>query len=104
MVLVVSASYMRYVSERHFTIAANISCGAHENAPCFISDDPSSIGVDGPYKKVYIPASDAPACLEEHGCEQFSCPRGVACDIEYCNEGTVEIGETCATSSPEQSP
>jgi hypothetical protein len=48
-----------------------------------------------PYKKIEIKERYAPACLQEHTCETFSCNDLTDCTETTCSEDTLEEGEFC---------
>lgn len=91
--------YKQYVLDRNFVLEVATACGATEPGDCFIaiceSEDPSDCDTTL-YKKVNIIARDAPKCLEEHTCADFSCNGIASCNITYCNDDSIEDGEECA--------
>lgn len=98
-VSVVGYRYQQYVFERNFTLQVNGPCDPATNT-CFISDcspevDPACDTT--PYEKILVTANEAPACLEEHTCTDFSCEGKTGCEIAYCDADSVEGGEQCST-------
>ncbi|HEX7651261.1 MAG TPA: hypothetical protein VF439_00895 [Candidatus Paceibacterota bacterium] len=99
LLVVVAYRYEEYVQLRNFTLVVNGPCdpAAHD---CFVSDcstddDPSCDTT--PYDKIEITDNQAPACLEEHACTEFSCPADSdSCSITYCSADALEDGETCS--------
>lgn len=87
----------QYVIQRNFVMVANAFCDP-ESEECFVMDcDPETDEeCDAtPYKKVSILASEAPACLQEHTCETFSCDGLSSCEITTCDDESLEEGEAC---------
>lgn len=95
--IVVGYRYKQYYLDRNFLIEVNTVCDIEsENcfvADCSIEEDPDCD--DTPYKKVKILANEAPACLEEHTCEVFSCEEKENCSVIYCSDESLEDGERC---------
>lgn len=98
LLVVVGYRYEQYVISRNFIIQVNTSCDpAKEN--CFISDCSPEDDLscpDGPYKKVEILSADAPRCLQEHQCTEFTCDGIRDCKITYCAADILEDGESCS--------
>lgn len=99
-IMVVAYRYHQYMTLGNYTIEVNTSCNS-ANEDCFVSDcteadlecDPS------PYKKVQIIAHEAPKCLEEHTCEDFTCIASMSsCTIVHCSSESLSEGEVCATT------
>lgn len=95
---VVGFRYHQYVIERNFVLAVNAPCNP-ETESCFAwaCDPEEDEECDlTPYKKVEIIANEAPQCLEEHACEEFSCdPESETCSVTYCEDETIEEWEMC---------
>jgi hypothetical protein len=87
--------YYEYINQRNFLLDVNVSCNP-ETESCFVADCESGPDCDEtPYKKVEIIAHDAPACLEEHSCETFSCSGLVNCTVTTCSDNSLADGEKC---------
>jgi hypothetical protein len=93
--------YEEYLVKRNFIMVANVPCDPSTEA-CFALDcDPGDAECEAtPYKKAEILASEAPACVEEHTCESFSCDGASSCSVTYCAEDTLEDGELCVEPEP----
>ena len=89
--------YHQYIISENFILYLNGPCDVSIES-CFVWDcdilDPECDA--SPYKKIEIIAKDAPACLEEHVCEEFSCNGLDNCRATYCSEDTLEEEERCA--------
>lgn len=99
LIAIVGYRYQQYVVDHNFKLKVNTSCDPTTEA-CFQADcDPASDAEcdTSPYKKVSILAKEAPACLEEHSCEAFTCDGKASCSISYCSESEVSDGEVCTT-------
>lgn len=82
--------YEEYIIRKNYIIQVNTACDKTSEF-CFTEDD--SIF----YKKVTIRAKDAPSCLQEHNCSNFSCDSLISdCRIEYCSNNTKAESETCS--------
>jgi len=97
-VAIVVFRYQQYVVDRVYPIEANLACDPALHA-CFVADcspadDPECDLT--PYEKVSISAHDAPACLEAHTCDAFTCEGRRGCAIIYCSEAALAEGETCS--------
>ncbi len=98
MLAIVGFRYEQYVIERNFDVIANTVCDP-QIEECFVLDcDPDTDEECDvtPYKKVAIIANQAPQCLFEHSCEEFSCDGRASCEITYCTEEALEEGELCS--------
>lgn len=88
--------YDQYVVEKNFVIEVNTSCSVGE-LNCFVAS--CAAGEEGcdktPYKKVTIKDFEAPQCLEEHTCQDFSCDGKASCSAAYCSEDSLADGEEC---------
>jgi hypothetical protein len=98
--------YDQYVVQKNFLLEVNAVCNPASEA-CFVADcsptdDPFCDTT--PYKKVEILASEAPACLEEHTCESFSCDGIERCSITYCLDEIKEDWESCTEIVPAETP
>ncbi len=107
---VIGYRYYDYVVQRNFLLEVNVTCDPATDT-CFVMDcvpaeDPFCDIT--PYKKVELLASEAPACLEEHACEAFSCGASESCTETFCSDDTREEWEICTdasfTSAPEEAP
>ncbi len=100
-VLTVVFRYEEYAVRKNFILYSYASCDP-ASASCFQTDcDPSDEMCDTtPYLKVSLPAAAADHCLLEQDCESFSCDGITGCDISYCSESTLEVGEICAEAEP----
>lgn len=96
---VVAYRYYEYVYRQNFLLETNISCDP-ATASCFVADCLSEIECDKtPYEKIEILARDAPKCLEEHDCENFSCTEINSCKVTYCSTDSLTEGEKCVTNN-----
>ena len=97
--LVVLNRFDQYYLKKNFLLKVNTGCNP-ASEQCFVSDcsaaDPECD--QSPYKKIEILAAQAPACLEEHQCQTFSCGGLSQCQVTYCSTGTMEEGERCVTT------
>jgi hypothetical protein len=96
--VLVGYRFYDYAIGKNFTIDIYTDCNPAEHS-CFLLEDlDMGYGIeDGPYERVSIVSKHAPACLEEHSCEDFTC-EGLpeeSCTITYCSEDTVGEGEVC---------
>ena len=98
---VYASNFVRYFALKNYDLYTFTSCNPDVHS-CFVTD-PDFTGFVfyvAPYAKVEIPASIAPACLDEHTCENFSCDgRGEGCVITYCSEDVLEEGEICTNAN-----
>jgi hypothetical protein len=97
LLLVAGYRYKKYIIDKDFIINVSTACNISTER-CFIADcspnDDSECDVT-PYKKVEILAAVASACLGEHTCENFSCESSENCNITYCSEENLDVGEKC---------
>lgn len=106
LVLLVSVTrFYQYKVNDNYVLLANVACDP-EVESCFVWD----CDLDEPdcdrssYKKVEILASEAPACLEEHGCENFSCDYSSSCKVIECADVYLEEWEICIMPEPSAIP
>ena len=97
---VVGYRYYQYVYMRNFILDVNVACDPVKES-CFTADcnasDPSCDTTT--YKKVEILAHNAPKCLEEHSCQNFSCDSINSCKISTCSTDSLADGEKCANAN-----
>lgn len=99
--VIVGHNFYRYYIDRNYVITAITACDP--SAPCFQMDsenaDPNfQIPL---YSKVEVDAADAPHCLDEHACTDFSCAGARhTCMITYCSADTTDDGESCVSAQP----
>lgn len=94
----VASRYYHYVNQRDFLLKANTACDPAVHACFIMACEAGDADCDpGPYEKVEVLAQDAPACLEEHRCQAFSCDARPGCAIHYCALDNLAAGETCTT-------
>lgn len=97
---IVGYRFDRYYIANDYTVDVFTTCDTSIHN-CFISDasvaDPTYQAE--PYEKVEINAGDAPYCLEEHTCTNFSCGTIASCTIAYCTADTTDSGESCSSLS-----
>jgi hypothetical protein len=87
--------YYEYVYQKNFLLDVNTTCDPKINN-CFIFNCESGPDCSNmPYKKIEIIAKDAPKCLEEHTCENFSCGGIENCSVTYCSDNILSDGELC---------
>lgn len=92
---VIVGRYQGYVIDRDYPLQTTTSCDPDTNT-CFLSGcQPGADLSCEPYAKVEVLARDAPACLEEHACERFTCEGRVGCSVSFCSGTAVEDGERC---------
>lgn len=92
---VIVGRYQGYVVGGDFLLQTKMSCDPGA-AACFVSDCQPGADLNcEPYAKVEVLARDAPACLEEHACETFSCGGRLGCSVSYCSDAALEGGERC---------
>jgi len=105
LLVVVAYRYEGYVHLRDFTLVVNGPCDP-ETHNCFVSDCSPDDDPDcdtTPYDKVEITDNQAPACLEEHTCAEFSCPADAEdCSVTYCAADALEDGEACSTPDSDE--
>lgn len=95
--VVIGHNFYRYFVAKDYIVHAFIECNPI-NHSCFKADNETSSPVfkTNPYAKVEILSINAPPCLEEHTCRNFSCEsKDGSCHIIYCSENSVEEGENC---------
>jgi hypothetical protein len=91
-------NYNQYYILKDYPVYALTPCDPSVHS-CFLIDEELAFFSTqaGPYSKVEIHASDAPACLDEHTCVDFSCEgMGASCSMTFCSEETKEEGEYCS--------
>ncbi len=105
LIAVIWYRYDQYVLAKNYMMLSTASCDpAFES--CFAADCEGLEETEcdtTPYAKVTVLAADAPQCLFEHSCEDFSCEGKEQCEFTYCAEDTLEEGEICV-STPEEPP
>ena len=99
LLVVTGYRYKEYVIDKNFLLKVNTSCNP-ETEKCFIADESlvDENSDNPPYKKVEVMYRDAPLCLEEHDCTNFSCATGLnenECRVVYCSQDSLEDGEKC---------
>jgi len=92
---------LRYYLNKGYPIHAVIACNPTMHT-CFVADPATADPAyqTEPYAKVVIDNANAPKCLDEHTCTDFSCIGITGCSIEYCSASTTEDGESCSTQAP----
>lgn len=100
-IFVAGHNFNRYFIQRNYSLSVFTSCDV-EKFDCFVADpevgDPTY--QSGPYSKVEIVAKFAPACLDEHTCQNFTCDGfSEGCKITYCSEDSKEEGESCSSEN-----
>jgi len=99
LVFIIGFKYNDYFIGQNYLTVNAVSCDP-ETEECFqydctdwCDDVGSLIFYDGtPYKKLKIMAYDAPVCLEDMTCLDFTCADTDApCETIYCSEETVNI-------------
>lgn len=89
-----------YYIDRNYILSVYTNCDASVNN-CFVADPEfADQGFQaGAYEKVEITARYAPACLEEHTCQDFSCNQFPDnCSVTYCSDDSIEEGEACSNA------
>jgi len=102
--MIIGHNFWRYYAVRDFRVHAFIQCNPKEQK-CFVANpdiaDPAF--QSNPYAKVDMLATNAPPCLEEHTCSNFSCEHVLgACTISYCSDTSKEDGEECVGLNPRE--
>jgi hypothetical protein len=95
-VIAFATRFADYVWAKNTVLEVYAPCDTTTES-CFISDEENA-WLDfqlEPYKKIQIVERDAPFCLEEHNCTEFSCAGIENCHEELCDESTIEEGEFC---------
>ena len=94
--IVVANRYEQYVVRENFTLTLTSSCEP-ASEQCFDPNSAAGIALfeDTPYKKVTIIARNAPPCLEEHTCSDFTCTGIAGCSITYCSPTNAADDEGC---------
>jgi hypothetical protein len=97
-ILVSGFKFNQFFIEKDFTLLVNLDCDpAMERCfalDCSSMDDPECDDV--PYKKLETWAGNAPSCLLERTCLDFSCPLNDAlCSVTYCSSENIESWEKC---------
>ena len=87
----VAYRYLEYTQEKNFIVFAQLPCNSLiEN--CFVVEDSAT------FKKVSVSAKDAPHCVYEGDCENFSCDSMSECQITYCSNEILLDGESCVSN------
>jgi hypothetical protein len=97
MLIIVGNNFYRYYIIKNYSVHVFVKCDPEKHS-CFTADpdtaDPAFQNKF--YAKVEMLSTNAPACLEEHTCEDFSCDELAGpCNIEYCSSDTISDGENC---------
>jgi len=97
-IILVAYNFRRYYIAKDYSIYAFTACDPAQHS-CFQADPDTADPTfqSGYYAKVEMEAVYAPACLDEHTCENFSCDNIASCKITYCSSDTIEPGETCSS-------
>jgi hypothetical protein len=90
--ITVGIKYMQFYIYKDFTFLTQVDCNPATEA-CFKlleenqDFETNIIYYDGsPYKYVEMPATIAPACLEETTCQDFTCDQvGGGCETYFCD-------------------
>ncbi len=95
---IIFVRFKEYTIERDFNVFSYVPCDSvFEN--CFrtvcADDSPDCEIID--YKKIIISAKIAPQCVYEHDCSSFSCDALENCNVVYCDDATLEEGESCTS-------
>ena len=104
--VVIGFKYDQFFLHKDYTFRTEVNCDP-ATEKCFRTvcdgecEKSAQIFSDGsPYKYVEMPASHAPACLEEETCLDFTCPTGdTTCTTKYCTDDALGEGEACATTT-----
>jgi len=99
-IIVLGHNFYRYYLEKSYIVNAVSVCDPQQHS-CFEAD-PNVPNPDLPipvYEKIEVTAADAPACLDEHSCPNFSCVNAHGtCTITYCSTDNLEDGEACSST------
>ncbi len=103
-ICVVANRFYQYYINKNFLVEVNAVCDP-KTETCFSPTcESDELGCEpAPYKKVEILYKDAPRCLEEHNCTEFTCGLNTQCIITYCSESTLSDGESCFVPETENS-
>jgi hypothetical protein len=95
-VLIFGHNLKKYYLDKNYLDEAITACNPLQHS-CFEAD-PNNPNPDLQvpiYEKVEVEAANAPACLDEHSCKEFTCT-GTSCRITYCSAESKEAGEVCS--------
>jgi hypothetical protein len=90
-------SFFHYYLNKNYPVFSLTSCDPHVDS-CFIANEGSANFpfAEKPYRKVEVVAKNAPLCLDEHTCTDFTCGAGdSSCIITTCNSDSLEEGGHC---------
>jgi len=99
---IVGYRYDQYLVARNFVLTVDAPCDPSTQT-CFISDcsPTTDLSCDTTtYEKVVMNDAYAPKCLEEHSCDNFTCPAAdKTCAITFCSKDALADGETCKSTT-----
>ena len=100
---VIGFRYHQYVIAENYLLHVTTPCDTEAHS-CFVYVDTESgaSSENTAFKKIEILASQAPSCLEEHTCGEFSCTNYAGCNEIYCDEDTLSDGESCVSGVTNQ--
>jgi hypothetical protein len=106
-VLVVAGyRYQQYILQENFLLEVNTTCDPAVDS-CFVVDcspEEDPFCDTTPYKKIEIKTYEAPECLQEHICENFSCTGKETCTETFCSDEVLEDGESCTVKEEPAQP
>jgi hypothetical protein len=94
MIIVVAASYVKYVINQDYYLYAQVSCDPVTEdcftRSCDIDGNCSEEGLSTYYKVIYKKAFDVPYCnpYSELGCEELTCSLNEDCKVITCSQNT----------------
>ena len=98
--VVISNNFLHYRVKKEYLEYGFVDCDPTFNK-CFSVDPNNDANLSfghGFYAKVEIMTYEAPKCLGEHSCTNFSCSGLSTCTITYCSNEALEDGEICSNS------
>jgi hypothetical protein len=95
--MVIGARFIQYEVEQDYIVYSYLPCDSDQES-CFVWDCDPAAEEDcdrEPYRKVAIPAYNAPHCAYENDCEEFVCDPKLECENLICSDETLEEWEIC---------
>lgn len=95
LLFIVSAyRFVQYRVHENYYLYGLAQCNP-ETESCFVAECFDAECDEVPYKKYSALASNAPDCLLENSCENFTCEGMHECEIILCDDTNLEDGEIC---------
>jgi hypothetical protein len=93
--IVAGNRFVHYRVQKDFLVKGNISCDP-TTEKCFVANCNDGADCDTTtYKKVTAMAKNAPSCLYENNCENFTCAQLTGCEINNCSQDKLGAEEHC---------